>query len=210
MNWRLPAPVDFFDSQNRNPRFSSIKTMKSAAILLTTSLLLATSASAVDYKSQIAPIFRSKCFECHSTTKKTKGDLALDDAKMPESIGPGKHIVPNEPKKSTMLIFCTLPDDDDDVMPPKGKNRLTAAELKLLETWITEGASLTGGAAPAPTPVPGAASKWTSSDGKEIEATFVRLEGENVVLTVTATGVTHSIPLTRLSPESQAQAKAAK
>ncbi len=189
--------------------------MKSAALLLTTSLLLVTSASAVDYKSQIAPIFRTKCFECHSTTKKTKGDLALDDAKMPESIGPGKHIVPNEPKKSTMLIFCTLPDDDDDVMPPKGKNRLTPAELKLLETWITEGAALTaGGAAPAPAPAtggaPAAAAKWTSSDGKELEATFVRLEGENVILTVKATGVTHSVPLTRLSPESQAQAKAAK
>ncbi len=186
--------------------------MKSAALLLTTSLLLVTSASAVDYKSQIAPIFRNKCFECHSATKKTKGDLALDDAKMPESIGPGKHIVPNEPKKSTMLIFCTLPDDDDDVMPPKGKNRLTPAELKLLETWITEGASLTAGgaAAPAPAGAPATAAKWTSSDGKELEATFVRLEGENVILTVTATGVTHSVPLTRLSPESQAQAKAAK
>lgn len=183
--------------------------MKSATLILTASLLLVTNASAVDYKSQIAPIFRSKCFECHSETKKTKGDLALDDAKMPESIGPGKHIVPNEPKKSTMLIFCTLPNDDDDVMPPKGKNRLTAAELKLLETWITEGASLTAGGA-APAPAPNAATKWTSSDGKEIEATFVRLEGENVVLIVTATGQTHSVPLTRLSPESQAQAKAAK
>jgi hypothetical protein len=56
----------------------------------------------------------------------------------------------------------------------------------------------------------GGAQKWTSADGKVIEATFVRLEGENVVLTVTATGTTHAVPLARLSPESQAQAKAAK
>jgi mono/diheme cytochrome c family protein len=188
--------------------------MKSAAFLL--ALLLATThAHAVDYRSQVAPIFRAKCFECHSTTKKVKGDVALDDAKIAENIGAGKHIIPSEPKKSTMLIYCTLPDDDEDVMPPKGKNRLTTAELKLLETWIAEGASLTGGGTPpaAPTagaPAAGAPQKWISSDGKEIEATFVRLEGENVVLTVKATGVTHLVPLTRLSPESQAQAKAAK
>jgi mono/diheme cytochrome c family protein len=188
--------------------------MNTATRLLAITLLTATSASAVDYKSQIAPIFRTKCFECHSTTKKVKGDLALDDAKIAEAIGPGQHIVPGEATKSTMLINCKLPDDDEDVMPPKGKNRLTPAELTLLETWITEGANLVAGAAPAPaapaaTPA-AAGSKWTSSDGKELEATFVRLDGENVVLTVTATGVTHSIPLTRLSAESQAQAKAAK
>jgi mono/diheme cytochrome c family protein len=186
--------------------------MKPAAIALATLVVASATASAVDYASQIVPIFRTKCYECHHTSKKVKGDVDLADAKMPESIGPGKHIVPNEPKKSTMLIYCTLPDDDEDVMPPKGKNRLSPAEIKLLETWITEGASLTaGGAAPAAAaPAMGGAQKWTSADGKIIEATFVRLEGENVVLTVTATGTTHAVPLSRLSPESQTQAKAAK
>jgi hypothetical protein len=186
--------------------------MKTAVIALVTLAMVSTTSSAVDYTSQIAPIFRAKCYECHHTSKKVKGDVDLADDKIPESIGAGKHIVPSEPKKSTMLIYCTLPDDDEDVMPPKGKNRLTPAELKLLETWITEGASLQGGgAAPAAAmPAAGGAQKWTSADGKVIEATFVRLDGENVVLTVTATGTTHAVPLTRLSPESQAQAKAAK
>lgn len=186
--------------------------MKTAVIALATLAVVSTTASAVDYASQIAPIFRAKCYECHHTSKKVKGDVDLADDKMPESIGAGKHIVPNEPKKSTMLIYCTLPDDDEDVMPPKGKNRLSPAELKLLETWITEGANLKGGGA-APTaaaPAAGGAQKWTSADGKVIDATFVRLEGDNVVLTVTATGTTHAVPLARLSPESQAQAKAAK
>ncbi|MFM7604964.1 MAG: c-type cytochrome domain-containing protein [Prosthecobacter sp.] len=186
--------------------------MKPATIALATLALASATASAVDYASQIAPIFRAKCYECHHTSKKVKGDVDLADNKMSESIGAGKHIVPNEPKKSTMLIYCALPDDDEDVMPPKGKNRLTPAELKVLETWITEGASLTaGGAAPtAAAPAAGGAQKWTSADGKIIEATFVRLDGDNVVLTVIATGTTHAVPLSRLSPESQAQAKAAK
>lgn len=175
-------------------------------------------ASAVDYKTQIAPIFRQKCFACHSETRKVKGKLALDDAKLPEQIGPGKNIIPGEAMKSTMFINCTLPDDDADVMPPDGKNRLTAAELDLLKSWITEGASLTaGGAAPAPSAAPmaapaaaGGVTKWTSSDGKVIDAQFMGLQGDGVLLKMPDTGVTHLVPLARLSAESQAQAKAAK
>ena len=117
--------------------------------------------------------------------------------------------------KSTMLVNCTLPNDDADVMPPEGKNRLTDAEIDLMKAWITEGASLTGGgAAPAPAAAatPAAAGgllKWTSSDGKIIEAQFMGLEGDGVLLKMPATGVTHIVPLARLSPESQAQAKSA-
>lgn len=180
-------------------------------------LLTAATASAVDFKSQIAPIFRNKCYACHSVTKKVKGKLALDDAELPKQIGPGKNIIPGEAMKSTMFINCTLPDDDADVMPPEGKNKLTDAELDLFKAWITEGANLTGGgAAPAPAAAPAAAmpaagglAKWTSNDGKVIEAEFMGLEGDGVLLKIPATGVTHIVPLSRLSPESQEQAKTA-
>lgn len=178
-------------------------------------LLLGATAQAVDYKSQIVPIFRAKCYECHSETRgKVKGDLAMEpDASLAGHIGPGRHVIPGEPAKSTMLIFCQLPDNDEDVMPPKGKNRLTPAELALLEGWIKQGASLTAGTASAPasapTAPPAAAPSWTSSDGRTVEASFVSLEGDSVQLRVTATGVVHRFPLSRLSAESQAQARAA-
>ncbi|MCB1275677.1 c-type cytochrome domain-containing protein [Prosthecobacter sp.] len=178
-------------------------------------VLTATAASAVDYKTQIAPIFRNKCYACHSVTKKVKGKLALDDAELPNQIGAGKNIIPGEAMKSTMFINCTLPSDDADVMPPDGKNRLTDAELDLLKTWITEGANLTGGgaapaAAPAAMPAAGGVLKWTSSDGKVIEAEFMGLQDDGVLLKIPSTGVTHIVPLSRLSPESQEQAKTAK
>ncbi len=189
--------------------------MKSS--LLFALVLTATTASAVDFKTQIAPIFRTKCYACHSTTKKVKGKLALDDVELPKQIGPGKNIIPGEAMKSTMFVNCTLPDDDADVMPPEGKNKLTAAEIDLFKAWITEGASLTGGGGAAPAAAPagampaaaGASQKWTSSDGKVIEAVFMGLEGDGVLLKMPATGVTHIVPLARLSPESQAQAKSA-
>jgi len=184
--------------------------MKTSAVALL--LATAVTASAVDYNSQIKPIFSTKCYACHSVAKgKTKGDVALDTlAKLTEVTGPGKAIIPGEPAKSTLLISCKLPDDDEDVMPPEGKNRLTPAEITALETWIKEGASLTaGGSVPAaaPTAAPGQPQTWTSNDGKTIQATFMGVQGDGVLLKMADTGVTHIVPLTRLSAESQAQAK---
>ena len=47
---------------------------------------------------------------------------------------------------------------------------------------------------------------WTSSDGRTIQATMLRLEGENVILQRNDGGV-FKVPLVHLSPESQAAAK---
>lgn len=176
---------------------------------LPTALVLAasaTSALSVDFQRQIKPIFAAKCYECHSEAKgKEKGDVALDtEAKLKACIGPGQHIVPGDPAKSTMALVCKLPDDDSDVMPPKGKNRLTPAEVGLLELWIKEGANLTSSAPPVPAPV-----AWTSNDGKTIQASFVALAGDQITLRMSADGKDYTFPLSRLSPESQAQAKTA-
>lgn len=187
--------------------------MKSS--LLFALVLTATAASAVDFKSQVAPIFRNKCYACHSVTKKVKGKLALDDDKLPEQIGAGKNIIPGQAAKSTMYVNCTLANDESDVMPPEGKNRLTDAELATLKAWIDEGASLTGGgAAPAAAPAAampaaGGVLKWTNTEGKTIEAELMGLEGDSVLLKIPSTGVTHILALSKLSAESQAQAKTA-
>lgn len=50
---------------------------------------------------------------------------------------------------------------------------------------------------------------WTDIQGRQVTASFVRLEGENIVLQ-TADGALHQFPLTRLSAEDQSIAKAAK
>ncbi len=185
-----------------------------------TSLLLTviSSASAVDFNAQIKPIFTQKCYACHAVSKgKEKGDVALDTPeKLAEVIRPGGHVIPGDPVKSTLLISCKLSDDDEDVMPPKGKNRLTAAELTALETWIKEGASYPGGpatagapaAAPA-TPAPGGVQTWTSSDGKTIQAEFIGMKDGAALLKMAASGEVFQVPLSRLSADSQAKIKAA-
>lgn len=191
-----------------------MKSPLTAAVVLT----LAASASAVDYTKDIKPVLSQKCYACHAVSKgKTKGDVALDTPEeLAKVIKPGGHIIPGDAAKSTLLLSCKLPDDDDEVMPPKGKNRLTPAEITALETWITEGASLTGGgaapaaAAPAASmPASGAAQTWTSSDGKTLQASFAGMKDGGVLLKMEGSGEVFLVPLTRLSPESQAQAKAA-
>ncbi len=189
---------------------------------LTAALVIASaiSASAVDFTKEIKPIFTQKCYACHAVSKgKVKGDLALDTPeKLAEVIKPDGQIVPGDPAKSSLLLSCKLPDDDDDSMPPKGKNRLTPAEITALETWIKEGASITGGGGAAPAvaaatpaaPAAGGVQSWTSNDGKVIQATFMGLQGEGVLLKLASNGETFIVPLTRLSAESQTQAKTAK
>ena len=178
-----------------------------AATLFIASSCLASSAFAVDFKSQVFPILNQKCAECHSVAKdKIKGKFAIDrvdDMK--------KHVKAGEPTKSTLVYTVTLPDDDEEVMPPKGKNRLTPAEVTLLKSWIQEGANFDAGAAPtatpaAPAPAAGGVLSWTNTEGKAIQASFEGMQGADVVLK-TADGTRHAFPLSKLSPESQAQAK---
>jgi mono/diheme cytochrome c family protein len=188
--------------------FSSMKPSFLRVSLLAASYFVATQASAVDYARQIAPILNSKCAECHSEKRgKTKGDFAIDRKEDLE-----KQVKAGSPDASSLVVTVTLPDDDDDVMPPKGKNRLTKVEVETLRKWIEEGANFVAGAAPAaPGAAPaaaGAAMAWTNTAGKSLQAVFDRIEGDNVVLRA-ADGKFYAVPMASLSPESQAQAKKA-
>lgn len=182
--------------------------MSRCQFLLPLLLLACSHASAVDYKSQILPILNQKCAECHSVARdKIKGKFAIDRLEDMQ-----KHVKAGEPTKSTLVYTVTLPDDDEEVMPPKGKNRLTPAEVTALKTWIQEGANFDAGAPPAPAtaPAPAAAASgilsWTNTEGKAIQASFEGMQGTDVVLK-TADGSRHAFPVSKLSPESQAQAK---
>jgi mono/diheme cytochrome c family protein len=125
--------------------------------LLTTSfaaLLLGTiSASAqtpgVDFETQVLPIFKERCFECHQKeytdaktgkVKKPKGKFRMDNPELLLKGGEeGGSITVGDASKSSVYTMTTLPDTDDAAMPPKG-DRLTAEQQDLIKKWITEGA----------------------------------------------------------------------
>ena len=86
----------------------------------------------LDFFKDIQPILEAKCTECHRGTK-AKGDLKLDSfADAATAIKPG------HPDASELIARITT-DDEDEIMPPKGKP-LTKDEIALLTQWIKEGA----------------------------------------------------------------------
>ncbi len=93
-----------------------------------------------DYFKDIKPILERHCHDCHRGAK-SKGGLRLDT--LTAALKGGKSgdaaIVPGRPETGALLQRVKT-GDEDEVMPPKGE-RLTTAEIALLETWISQGAS---------------------------------------------------------------------
>ncbi len=183
--------------------------------------LVATSAFATDFKTQVAPIFKQFCYKCHSEAeKKEKGKLVLDNTqRLAQKISATGIIKPGNPDGSSLFKSFILPPDDEDHMPPPKQAQPPKSSIDIVKAWIAEGASLDGGksaptttttpAVPAvPSPAPGGAilQTWTSVDGRSIQAKFVRMEGDDVVIQRND-GQTFTLPLSKLSPESQELAK---
>lgn len=95
------------------------------------------------FRDLILPIFEAKCNKCHNEDK-SKGDLRLDTYEMAMKGGEnGSNFVPGKPDESLSIQRIALPTDDDEHMPPDGKEQLTEAEFALLKYWVQAGASAT-------------------------------------------------------------------
>ncbi len=93
------------------------------------------------YRDKIIPILKTKCYNCHSASKK-KGSLRLDSEDFIKKGGKNGRIVSlGNPNKSTLFTHLILPEDDDKHMPPKGKTQLTRNEISTIYSWIKKGAS---------------------------------------------------------------------
>ncbi len=89
----------------------------------------------VAYLADVQPILAAKCFECHGE-KTRKADLNLATPKgLLKGGESGPAISPGEPEQS--LLFEKIHSGE---MPPEEKDRLSDAEIKLVERWIRSGA----------------------------------------------------------------------
>lgn len=97
--------------------------------------------SATFFGAHIQPVFAGHCISCHGRTKH-KADLRLTsyNAVMRGSKH-GAVIKAGDPKSSKLFHRITLPPGDDDFMPAQNKPPLTPNEVKLIELWISAGAS---------------------------------------------------------------------
>jgi hypothetical protein len=111
----------------------------------------------VDFVTQVLPLLKRSCFECHSgEQKKPKGDIRLDDlAAIRDKSRTDSLVFPHKPDKSTLLRSLTLPRDHEDAMPPEGEGTpLTPQETGLIHRWIEEGADF---------------GDWTSERAREVK-----------------------------------------
>lgn len=100
--------------------------------------------------SNVAHILQTRCLACHGPSKQ-KGGLSVES--LDTIMAGGRHgpmLVAGKPANSDILRRLRLPGDDDDHMPPPKRPQPTAAEIKLIEDWITAGAPLDKGARSSP------------------------------------------------------------
>ena len=96
-------------------------------------------AAPVEFVREVRPIFEKHCYSCHGE-KKQKSGLRLDIKSLAFKGGDNHapDIIATKAKDSPLIHFITA-DDEDELMPPKGK--LDANEIATLTAWINEGAA---------------------------------------------------------------------
>ncbi len=88
---------------------------------------------------QVRTILAHNCYSCHGRAK-SKGKLRLDTKEFVFAGGEnGEVIVPNRPEQSELIRRINLPRHNKDKMPSKGE-RLSNAEIEILESWVKHGA----------------------------------------------------------------------
>ena len=163
-------------------------------------------AAAADYKKDIQPIFKKHCYDCHSEErKKQKAGYVFDDLHtLANDIGPNGIIVPRTPEESHLIEVMTSPEGSKNHMPPDNKPQPSTAEIKKIESWIKDGAYLVN---PATVKVQGMGPpprKWRNKEGREIEAAFVKIDGDKVIFKM-AGGAQLPYPIEKLTADSQIQ-----
>ena len=95
------------------------------------------------FASTIRPILETKCIRCHGPDKQ-KGGYRLDKPDIALKGGEsGKAgIKPGDPMESNLVRVIMLPPDEDEAMPPKGKEPLSPDEVMAIVHWIQEGAGM--------------------------------------------------------------------
>jgi hypothetical protein len=90
-------------------------------------------AKTVSFENHIKPILENHCVRCHGPEKEESFRIDRRDSAM-------DYVSANEPEESD-LYNALVSDDEDVLMPPPDENDpLDESDIKLVETWIREGA----------------------------------------------------------------------
>ena len=101
----------------------------------------ASAALATFFAGRVQPILEDKCVSCHNPNKHKAGFRMDSFEQLMRGSKHGPVIRPGDPQHSELYRRITLAPDDKDFMPKDGKPRLTADEVKVIELWLSAGAS---------------------------------------------------------------------
>ncbi len=97
--------------------------------------------AADDYTRTLKPLLRERCLSCHGALQQ-KARLRLDTVQAILQGGKsGPALVPGRPDKSLLLQRVTAPETDDRMPPEHEGQPFNAAQIAVLQDWITGGAA---------------------------------------------------------------------
>ena len=112
------------------------------ALILSAGVILQAEPAKVDFITEVKPIFEAVCIGCHHDGK-DKGGYRMDTKELAFKGGdsyPDECIIPGDAEGSQVYYSTTLPNDDDEVMPPGKQAPLTKAQQDTIKNWILQGA----------------------------------------------------------------------
>lgn len=96
----------------------------------------------VSFESDVAPIIRENCLNCHGANN-PRGNLRLDTyANMGRGGQSGPLLLPRIPQRSHIMARITT--DNDQARMPKGGDRLSDEQINIIGRWIAGGAEFDG------------------------------------------------------------------
>ncbi len=98
--------------------------------------------TAIDFNRDVRPIISRNCLACHGPDEnERKAELRLDDRDSAVTVRDGLQVIkPGEPKASLLIQRIRSTDPDEVMPPPEAHKTITKEEVRLLESWIKQGA----------------------------------------------------------------------
>lgn len=104
----------------------------------------------VDFKTDVYPLLKSRCFECHSGPSPESG-FRLDVHRELLGYSTGEVLAEAGRARHSRLIEAVSADDVDKRMPPEGTDPLTEEQIAMLRAWIDQGMTWDDELLPTPT-----------------------------------------------------------
>ncbi|HZM05444.1 MAG TPA: SUMF1/EgtB/PvdO family nonheme iron enzyme [Candidatus Saccharimonadales bacterium] len=108
----------------------------------------AAAAKPVDFVTEVKPILEMNCVSCHNAAHAAEnGNYRIDTKAGAFQIHKkAQRILPGHPDDSQVYALTVLPPSDEEHMPPKQRDPLSAEESETLHDWIVQGAEWPEGA----------------------------------------------------------------